>query len=157
MTTATTASDCSPRRLLHLVRQTRTPTLDDSSLLVSETESFRERETELDIVKARFASIEPRRCPSTPVSSKFTEEFDLEPSVTESSLVRRTSKFSRLTKFAIRQHDGPAAGIEQSIPVPGFIPGTKATTHKEGADVALGGAWGGTPRKKSKGTSQSKR
>jgi hypothetical protein len=108
-------------------------------------------------VKARFASIESRRCTSTPVSSKFREEFDLESSIPESSIVRRPSKFSRLTKFAIRQHDGPVGGMEDllGVPMPDFITSETAARRRSGADEALGGSWGGTPRKKSRKLSTS--
>jgi hypothetical protein len=147
--TAKSGSDCSPRLVLKLSRQLRSRTQDDSSLVVSETESFREREAELNIVKARFASLESRSCPSTPVSSKFREEFDWEPSIPESPIMRRPSKFQRLAKFAIRQHDGPATTMEDmlGVPKPDFIPGEIVGRHraKSGTDEALGGAWGVTP------------
>ncbi|EHK99115.1 hypothetical protein M7I_5035 [Glarea lozoyensis 74030] len=98
---------------------------------------------------------ESRRCPSTPVSSKFKEEFDLEPSIPESPIVRRPSKFSRLAKFAIRQHDGPAAGIDDTFGVPTTFAHSPSARKKSGAEEARGGAWGGTPRKKSKRPSKS--
>ncbi|TGO57427.1 hypothetical protein BOTNAR_0201g00130 [Botryotinia narcissicola] len=51
--------------------------IDESSLFASETTSFRERELELSHIQARFASSDLRRSPSTPISSKFREEFDI--------------------------------------------------------------------------------
>ncbi|TGO23571.1 hypothetical protein BPAE_0128g00230 [Botrytis paeoniae] len=51
--------------------------IDESSLFASETTSFRERELELSHIQARFASSDLRRPPSTPISSKFYEEFDI--------------------------------------------------------------------------------
>ncbi|ESZ97113.1 hypothetical protein SBOR_2471 [Sclerotinia borealis F-4128] len=51
--------------------------IDESSLFASETTSFRERELELSHIQARFASSDLRRPPSTPISSKFREEFDI--------------------------------------------------------------------------------
>ncbi|CAD6450289.1 c171bdb1-7fb2-4a41-8577-ba8b1e61fb8e-CDS [Sclerotinia trifoliorum] len=51
--------------------------IDESSLFASETTSFRERELELSYIQARFASSDLRRPPSTPISSKFREEFDI--------------------------------------------------------------------------------
>lgn len=162
LTTATTASDSSPSRPIHLTRQPRKLAFDDSSLLVSETESFREREAELSIVKTRFASTEARRSPSTPVSSKFREEFDLEPKVTESPVARKSSRFAKLAKFAIKSYDGPTTPLHQpttplhhpvedllSIPVPGFNPDELARRKGAEEEDAMGGAWGGTPRKKS--------
>jgi hypothetical protein len=156
---ATTSGDCFPQRVFKLSRQARSQTQDDSSFVVSETESFRQRESELRIVKARFASLESRRCPSTPVSSKFREEFDLEPSIPDSPILRRPSKFHRLAKFAIRQHDGPATNMEDmlGVPKPNFIPSetTRRPRAKSGTDEALGGSWGGTPLKKDRKPSRS--
>ncbi|KAF5869540.1 uncharacterized protein Bfra_010734 [Botrytis fragariae] len=51
--------------------------IDESSLFASETTSFRERELELSHIQARFASSSLCRPPSTPISSKFREEFDI--------------------------------------------------------------------------------
>lgn len=51
--------------------------IDESSLFASDTTSFRERELELNHIQARFASSDLRRPPSTPISSKFREEFDI--------------------------------------------------------------------------------
>ncbi|KAI9643015.1 hypothetical protein NHQ30_008749 [Ciborinia camelliae] len=51
--------------------------IDESSLFASETTSFRERELELSHIQARFASSNLSRPPSTPISSKFREEFDI--------------------------------------------------------------------------------
>ncbi|KAF7946537.1 hypothetical protein EAE96_009534 [Botrytis aclada] len=51
--------------------------IDESSLFASETTSFRERELELSHIQARYASSDLRRPPSTPISSKFREEFDI--------------------------------------------------------------------------------
>ncbi|QSZ31555.1 hypothetical protein DSL72_001122 [Monilinia vaccinii-corymbosi] len=51
--------------------------IDESSLFASETTSFRERELELSHIQSRFASSNLSRPPSTPISSKFREEFDV--------------------------------------------------------------------------------
>ncbi|KAA8574369.1 hypothetical protein EYC84_005850 [Monilinia fructicola] len=51
--------------------------IDESSLFASETTSFRERELELSHIQTRFASSNLSRPPSTPISSKFREEFDI--------------------------------------------------------------------------------
>ncbi|KAM3072471.1 hypothetical protein ACMFMG_009271 [Clarireedia jacksonii] len=69
--------------------------IDESSLFASETTSFRERELELSQIQARFASSEARRSPSTPISSKFREEFNLPVSVQPSR-----SPFQKLVRLA---------------------------------------------------------
>ncbi|CAG8981098.1 hypothetical protein HYALB_00012618 [Hymenoscyphus albidus] len=152
LTIATTASDTSPSRPLPLTRQPRKTAFDDSSLLVSETESFREREAELSIVKTRFASAEARRSPSTPVSSKFREEFDLEPKADETSVPRKSSRFGKLAKFAIKSYDGPSSPLHHSkeelltVPVPGFNP--KPSGQLQKTEDPMGGSWGGSRGKR---------
>ncbi|KAF4637336.1 hypothetical protein G7Y89_g757 [Cudoniella acicularis] len=140
LATVMTASDCSPTRLAALTRQPRRPTCDDSSILVSETESFREREAELSVVKTRFASSEARRSPSTPVSSKFREEFDLEDQPPETAVNRKPSAFARLAKLAIRSYDGPTMEEILNVPMPDFAP-DELRKNKNDSDV-MGGAWG---------------
>ena len=98
-------------------RYTRRTTIDDSSIVVSETESFREREAELSMVKKRFAATEAQRCPSTPRSSKFREEFDYKSPVSEVSTPSKTSALARLARLASRSYDG-AAGMEELLGVP---------------------------------------
>ncbi|CZR59581.1 uncharacterized protein PAC_09475 [Phialocephala subalpina] len=96
---------------------------DDSSLIASETSSFREREVELTAVQTRFAAAEARRVQTTPVSSKFREEFSSE---TEEDPVpqqrRRSSAFSKFAKFAYRTYDGAKLEELLDIPVPKFDP-----------------------------------
>jgi hypothetical protein len=106
---------------LPLVRQPRRLTIDDNSILASETESFREREAELSVVEARFAASEACRSPSTPRSSKFREEFDFKPQEADNPTTRKPSTISRLARLAIRGYDG---GMEDllNIPVPDFDP-----------------------------------
>ncbi|KAL5324270.1 hypothetical protein ACEPPN_008815 [Leptodophora sp. 'Broadleaf-Isolate-01'] len=96
------------------------PTPDDSSLVASETESFREREAELSVVETRFASSEFVRCQNTPVSSKFTEEFNVESEGTEPQ-PRKLSVFNKLAKFAVKSYDGSSKMEELlDIPMPTF-------------------------------------
>lgn len=69
--------------------------IDESSLFASETTSFKERELELSHIQARFASSNLSRPPSTPISSKFREEFDIsltpQPKYSFQKLVRACS------------------------------------------------------------------
>src|ERR1039457_42252 len=97
---------------LPLTRYYRRGTIDDSSLLISETDSFRQREAELRVVETRFASSEARRVPSTPVSSKFREEFDIETPESITPVHRKPSAFSRLARLATRSYDG-ATNMEE--------------------------------------------
>lgn len=104
----------------------RRPTVfDDSSILLSETSSYREREVELKAVQSRFANSETRRVPSTPRSSKFREEFDIKASHEDliDPKVKRLSTFARLAKIATRSYGGPS-GMEDllGIPMPDFVP-----------------------------------
>lgn len=85
----------------------RRPTVDTNSTIVSETDSFREREAELSAVRTRFAAAEARRSPSTPRSSKFREEFDFAITPMEEAMPTKSSAFARLAKFAARSFDGP--------------------------------------------------
>ncbi|KAG9239591.1 hypothetical protein BJ875DRAFT_491434 [Amylocarpus encephaloides] len=145
---STTASDCSPHH--HpLTRLFRKPTFDDSSVVVSETDSFREREAELSVVKARFASAEAQRSPSTPVSSKFREEFDMEPERSDSPIVRRASKFAKLAKtFAIKTYDDQPVAESLDIHMPVFIPSEIEKSTIPAGEV-LGSVWSGGLRKRS--------
>jgi hypothetical protein len=99
--------------------------MDDSSLLASETSSFRHREVELSIIPKRFASAE-QRTPSTPRSSRFREEFDLKTSPPPSPPSRKPSRFSKLKKrLTLRSFDGPKDMEDLlSIPMPNFDPMT---------------------------------
>ncbi|KAF8855067.1 hypothetical protein BDZ45DRAFT_20137 [Acephala macrosclerotiorum] len=124
---------------------------DDSSLIASETSSFREREVELNAVQTRFAAAEARRVQTTPVSSKFREEFNSE--IEETPVPeqrRRSSAFSKLAKFAYRTYDGAKLEELLDIPVPKFdpnqlkTPGARATpalrtpfspAHPSGGDL----------------------
>jgi hypothetical protein len=109
---------------LPLAKYTRHPTMDDSSVVISETDSFRRMEAELNVVETRFASSEARRAPSTPVSSKFREEFDFEPPPIMQPQPRKTSAFSRIARLAIGNYDGTDKNMEEllTVPVPDFPP-----------------------------------
>ncbi|PMD56761.1 uncharacterized protein K444DRAFT_34712 [Hyaloscypha bicolor E] len=98
--------------------------MDDNSVVFSETDSFRRMEAELSIIETRFASSEARRVPSTPVSSKFREEFDFEPPPVMQPQSRKSSAFTKLARLAIRSYDGAEKNMEEllSVPVPDFQP-----------------------------------
>ena len=102
---ASASCDSLPLRLTGYHRQ---PTIDINSAAISETESFRQRELELSIVRTRFAAAEATRPPSTPRSSKFREEFDARPPSNEEPVLSKLSAFSRLSRFAARSFDGPS-------------------------------------------------
>ena len=107
-----------------LARYARRPTMDDSSVVISETDSLRRMEAELSVVETRFASSEARRVPSTPVSSKFREEFDFEPPPVMQPQSRKPSAFSKLARLTIRSYDGAEKNMEEllNVPVPDFQP-----------------------------------
>ncbi|KAH8779249.1 hypothetical protein F5882DRAFT_329566, partial [Hyaloscypha sp. PMI_1271] len=98
--------------------------MDDSSVVISETDSFRRMETELSVVETRFASSDARRAPNTPVSSKFQEEFDFEPPPVMQPQSRKPSAFSKLARLTIRSYDGAEKNMEEllNVPVPDFQP-----------------------------------
>ncbi|KAI1802588.1 hypothetical protein F4811DRAFT_563125 [Daldinia bambusicola] len=75
-------------------RQLQRPTADINSAVVSDTASFRQRETELQSIEKRFGRTNLRRDTITPMASKFREEFN-EPR-TRASII---SKNSILAKF----------------------------------------------------------
>jgi hypothetical protein len=102
--TSSASNDSLP---LPLAGYHRRPTIDTNSTVISETESFREREAELSAVRTRFAAAEASRSPSTPRSSKFREEFDFSSVFKEEPLPSKLSALSRLTRFAARSFDGP--------------------------------------------------
>lgn len=137
---------------LPLARYARRPTMDDSSVVNSETDSFRRMEAELGVVETRFASSEARRAPSTPVSSKFREEFDLEPLPAKVPQSHKPSAFSKLARLAIRSYDG-AQNMEEllNVPVPDFEPDV---LRSPGAgplsplDDDASGLWGKAMKKK---------
>ncbi|KAH6674525.1 hypothetical protein B0J14DRAFT_43183 [Halenospora varia] len=156
LTTTKTASDSSPSRSVPLTRQPRRPTFDDGSILASETDSFREREAELSVIKTRFASSEARRSPSTPVSSKFREEFDLADLPPDTPIVRMPSAFARLARLAIRSYDGPAMEEILSIPMPDFAPDELRKKKLVEEDV-LGGVWGKAAKKNERKKSRKER
>lgn len=58
------------------IRQWRHPTRDTGSMAASDTASFRQREAELKSIEQRFGQIQPRRNVTSPVVSKFREEFN---------------------------------------------------------------------------------
>ncbi|KAK5631313.1 hypothetical protein RRF57_007027 [Xylaria bambusicola] len=61
------------------------------SINASETESFRQREEELKSIEKRFGLTPARRCPRTPVCSRFKEEFEdpKESSIGRSSILSK--------------------------------------------------------------------
>ncbi|KUJ12083.1 uncharacterized protein LY89DRAFT_221629 [Mollisia scopiformis] len=120
--TTPTANLSSTSLTIPLMRFPHRSNVDDSSLLASETSSFREREAELSVVQTRFASVEARRASSTPVSSKFREEFSSETGESSTPQHRRSSTVSKLTKLAIRTYDGAKLEELLDIPVPKFDP-----------------------------------
>ncbi|KAI0384820.1 hypothetical protein F5Y04DRAFT_277553 [Hypomontagnella monticulosa] len=73
-------------------QQLRPPTMDTSSLVISDTASFKQREAELKSIEKRFGRIHLRRDTVTPITSKFREEFN-EP---KTSSTTRNSIFARL-------------------------------------------------------------
>ncbi|TVY87365.1 hypothetical protein LAWI1_G007408 [Lachnellula willkommii] len=106
-----------------LTRQSHQLTNDDSSVLASETESFHHREAELSIIPKRFASSE-MSVPSTPKSSRFREEFDVEHQQPVDALSRKPSRFSRLKKkLTLMTFDGTKDMNDVlRIPIPDFAP-----------------------------------
>ena len=127
-----------------IARYARSATKDNSSAIVSETASFRRMETELSVIESRFASSEARRAPSTPVSSKFHEEFD-EPPRPKTPEVPKQSALSRFARFALRSYDG-AQNMEDllSVPVPDFQPelGTSSAVFSPLDDKNVADLWG---------------
>ncbi|KAI1471082.1 uncharacterized protein F4812DRAFT_467296 [Daldinia caldariorum] len=75
-------------------QQLQRPTADINSAAVSDTASFRQRESELKSIEKRFGRTNLRRDTITPMASKFREEFN-EPR-TRTSII---SKNSILAKF----------------------------------------------------------
>jgi hypothetical protein len=143
-----TINGSSTNLAIPLVRQPRRLTIDDNSILASETESFREREAELSVVETRFAASETRRVPSTPRSSKFREEFDFKPQEADTPTNRKPSAIARLARLAIKSYDG---GMEDlmSVPVPDFEPsqlkprgGGSPYNPYGDDDVDVTGLWG---------------
>jgi hypothetical protein len=129
-----------------LINYHRRPVIDtNSSLIVSETESFREREAELSIIKTRFPDSEKRGHPGTPRSSKFREEFDLDTSPIAAPTPTRRSTFKKLAKLAARTYDGPmdkllsahSSGRDRHHSSIGhdLAPGSFLTTHLPGKDL----------------------
>ncbi|RDL37763.1 uncharacterized protein BP5553_05196 [Venustampulla echinocandica] len=121
----------------------RRSTTDNSSVLASETESFREREAELNIIQTRFLPRETRKSPSTPVSSKFKEEFDLDLQPPKSWTSPKPSIFSRLSKLVTRSYDGRTT-TEQSLtmPMPDIAQIDLVKTQTCGSEPTRGGrAW----------------
>ncbi|KAI1659131.1 hypothetical protein F4813DRAFT_387841 [Daldinia decipiens] len=80
-------------------RQIQRPTAETNSAAVSDTASFRQRETELRSIEKRFGRTHPRRDTTAPMVSKFREEFS-EPR-TRTSII---SKNSILAKFHLQIH-----------------------------------------------------
>ncbi|KAK0116892.1 hypothetical protein ONS96_012738 [Cadophora gregata f. sp. sojae] len=113
---------------------------DDSSLVASETESFREREAELSVVEARFASSEFIRSRTAPVSSKFTEEFHVDSDISGPQS-RKLSVFNRLAKLAVKTYDGSSKMEELlDIPIPNFDAEALRTPKTPGgAQITPGG------------------
>ncbi|XDG03686.1 hypothetical protein ABKA04_003301 [Annulohypoxylon sp. FPYF3050] len=73
-------------------QQVGRPTADRSSLAVSDTASFKQREAELKSIEQRFAQVHTRRdTAASPITSKFREEFH-EP---RTSILRKNSIFGK--------------------------------------------------------------
>ncbi|KAI1106493.1 hypothetical protein F4804DRAFT_348127 [Jackrogersella minutella] len=70
----------------------RTQVGEDSSVAVSDTASFKQREAELKSIEKRFTQVHHRRDITTPTSSKFREEFN-EP---RTSIITKSSIFAKL-------------------------------------------------------------
>lgn len=137
---------------LPIARYARRPTMDDSSIAISETDSFRRMEAELSVIETRFASSEARRAPSTPVSSKFREEFNFESPPTVRLQPRKPSAFSRLARLAIRSYDG-TQNMEEllNVPVPDFTPEVLRTpggSPLSPLNDEAAGLWGKAVKKK---------
>jgi hypothetical protein len=98
-----------------LVREHRRLTMDSSNI-ASETASFRERETELSLMKTRFPKLMERQGPITPIQSKFKEEFD-EPRTAfqGKSSILSALQVPRMTKLATRSYDG-SGSVDLQIP-----------------------------------------
>lgn len=97
---------------------------NDTSLGPSIASSFDEREQELETLQLRFAE---RRIVSTPVSSKFREEFDK-----PARPARKASVLVRLARLARRSIEGTGDGtVDRSdllnVPIPAFDPTTLNT------------------------------
>lgn len=75
-----------------LIKYPRRPTIDSSSLVSSETDSFNARELELSGIMARFAGTVSPRSINGPVHSKFVEQFD----VPGTALQKRPSMLSAI-------------------------------------------------------------
>ncbi|KAI0130960.1 hypothetical protein F4814DRAFT_456921 [Daldinia grandis] len=95
-------------------RHLQRPTTEINSAAVSDTASFRQRETELKSIEKRFGRTHPRGDTTAPMASKFREEFS-EPR-TRTSII---SKNSLLAKF--------------HLPIPRIA---KYPTQDESEDVA---------------------
>lgn len=93
----------------------RRSTLDDSSIAVSETDSYRQRELELGAVKTRFIESEVRSSLTSPRPSKFREDFTVKNPPTDNSTKGKKSVLSQLTSNATWSYDGQ---IEQMLGVP---------------------------------------
>jgi hypothetical protein len=100
---------------VELVREHRRLTMDSSNI-ASETASFRERETELSLMKTRFPKSMERQGPVTPIQSKFKEEFD-EPRTAFQSKSSILSAFQvpKMTKLATGSYDG-SGSVDLQIP-----------------------------------------
>ena len=114
------------------VRRSRT-TLESS--VVSETESHRQLEAELSVIKTRFAGTESRTNAVSPVKSRFQEDFDVDlgPGGLSSPTNRRRSAFARLSKFGVKTLDGP---MEKMLGVPLPPSPAKGLRHRKGSHGA---------------------
>ncbi|KAJ5041149.1 uncharacterized protein L3040_005701 [Drepanopeziza brunnea f. sp. 'multigermtubi'] len=122
LTRSATANCSSASLSVPLSRQNHHSNHDDSSLLASETASFRERELELSLIETRFASSEIVKSRNSPVPSRFKEEFDMESEAPPEPQHRKPSVFNKLaTKFAVKTYDGTSK-IEEllDVPIPNF-------------------------------------
>ncbi|CZS98739.1 uncharacterized protein RAG0_07345 [Rhynchosporium agropyri] len=131
------SADLSSASLAAPLRRCPRPSPDDSSLVASETESFRLREVELSNVETRFASSDLVRGRNTPVSSKFKEEFDVE-SERPGIQPRKPSVFNRLAKLAVKSYDG-SSRVEKllDVPMPSFDAEKLRTPNTPGRNASF--------------------
>jgi hypothetical protein len=92
----------------------------ESSMLMSETLSFREREAELDMIEVRFPNSMEKSGQSSSVRSKFNEDFGEQhmPSPTvlqEKPSLSSVLRLPRLAKLTSRSYDG-ASPFELQVP-----------------------------------------
>lgn len=105
-------------------------TVNDDASEVPETHSYLERETELEAIRARFASGDTESRSSTPRSSKFTEDFNKRNSTATSK--RKSLGFLRLPNFGLKTYDGTNTTEDLlAVPMPQFNMSDDTTRNAE--------------------------